>query len=123
MKHFITLLFLMVSTLSFSQNDLDSLLKVDKFEKVEYYGDNGINVRELINLDLFGRRHGICYSFNADGTLWGVARFKHGKKHGSWLIYYNNGTIAGEYEYHKGKRVGDWKLFNSDGDLIATRSY
>lgn len=123
MKHLITLLFLMVGLVGFSQTDLDSLSNVDKFEKVEYYGDNGVDVRELINLDWEGRRHGTCYSFHSDGSLWGIAIFKHGKKHGDWKIYNKSGALIGEYYYKKDKRIGDWKMYDESGGLVAQRTY
>jgi antitoxin component YwqK of YwqJK toxin-antitoxin module len=123
MKYLITIVFLAVSYMGFTQTDLDSLSKKNKFEVTTYYGDDSTMVRELINVDTHGKRHGTCYSFHTDGSLWGVANFKHGEKHGEWILYNTNGTIAGKYSFKKGKRTGRWSMYDINGDMVAERNY
>lgn len=122
MKYIITLLFLVIGYVSFSQScDVDSIYSPKKFMDVRHYEDGSI--REVGNHDFFERRHGEFYAFYPNGNISGYGQFKHGKKHGMWKTYAPDGVLIGIYHYRNGERHGDWFVFNHDGMLITEKRY
>jgi antitoxin component YwqK of YwqJK toxin-antitoxin module len=122
MKYLITLTFLIISCLSYSQdNSVNNLYKPNKFKKVVYYKTG--EIREIYNVDLSGKRHGKFYSFFEDGTLWGVGYHKHGKKHGEWKLFNRDKSMNGIHVYDKNKKVGHWIIYDSGGDFLAEKYF
>lgn len=122
MKQLVFLILVMFSYLVVGQNTaLDSLYEPGKFDKIEYYNDS--TIKEVYNVDLFGKRHGKFYSFYIDGSLWGYGEFKHGKKHGQWGVYRLSNNRVGYYQYSRGKRVGIWLIYDENGDIVSSRNY
>lgn len=86
------------------------------------YHENG-EVKEILSFNEEKELNGICYAYNKDGVLVGVASYKDGVKHGTWKVWRNNGTIAYKIKYKDGKKVGKWKVYDEDGNLLAVREF
>ena len=123
MKSLIAFLILIFFSLTgTTQTYLDSILKTEKYNNIEYYTDTEI-IHYVENINIYGKRHGKCYSFSRDGQLLSKAEFKRGKKHGEWSVYNGKGNLMAVFYYHKGSRTGHWKSFSDSGELIAERIY
>ncbi len=115
--------FILHSTFILSQTDLDSIMSSNKFNHIEYYKDTQI-IHYVENINVFGKKHGKCYSFNRNGVLTGIAEFKRGKKNGEWSVYHViTGSMVGLFYYKNGHRDGHWKSFDSSGKVIAELTY
>ena len=118
MKTSLTIIFLLISILCFTQLEdyyengqiKDSLvLENDLIKKTSYY-QNG-NIREIGYFDLDDRRHGKWKGYYENGNLFSEGSFLNGKQNGKWYELHENGQLKRIGNQSDGKRNGVWKSY------------
>jgi antitoxin component YwqK of YwqJK toxin-antitoxin module len=97
-----------------------TITSCNKSEKVYY--DTG-ELKELINIDDKGQKHGEYKRFDIDGTVLESATYDHGLQIGKRVIYFEKNKVEQESEYQQGVMHGILKVYYRSGGLKTEATY
>jgi uncharacterized protein len=86
------------------------------------YYDTG-ELKELINVDDKGNRHGEYKKFDIDGEILEIGSYENGAQIGKKIIYFEKDLIEQESEYKEGKMHGIHKVYYKNGKLKTQATY
>ncbi len=107
MKKYILLIALLVSGITFAQEQNIKLEAIGDLVKTTYYFDSGQVQQEGFFKD--GKLDGVWTSYSTNGTKIAVATYKNGEKTGKWFFWNNDILHEVDYTNSKIAAVKTWK--------------
>jgi uncharacterized protein len=86
------------------------------------YYDTG-ELKELINVDDNGNRHGEYKRFDIDGVILETGQYEDGFQIGKKIIFYEKNLLEQESEYKEGEMHGMHKVYFKNGKLKTQATY
>lgn len=109
MKNLVVVALMMISAISFAQNERTLKLNQDTNTiDVVYYHDNG-QISQTGAYTLDGKLHGEWLSFDAKGEKTALAKYDKGEKVGTWYFYQKDILQEVKYSDNRVAEVVTWK--------------
>lgn len=99
-------LFILFSTLLFSQKEGDNLILFENGDTSVYFYIHK------------GKKEGYEQTFFLNGHWQSVGNYHKGQKIGWWKWYYENGIVKTEGEFINDSKEGYWRCYNDSGSVI-----
>lgn len=113
MKNLVVVALMMISAISFAQNERTLKLNQDTNTiEVVYYHDNG-QISQTGAYTLDGKLHGEWLSFDTKGEKTVSATYDNGKKVGKWFYWNDNTLKEVDYSNNAIASVSEWTRSSS----------
>src|SRR5690606_7785488 len=108
MKNLVVVALMMISAISFAQNERTLKLNQDTNTiDVVYYHDNG-QISQTGAYTLDGKLHGEWLSFDKNGKKTVSATYENGKKTGKWFFWNDNTLKEVDYSNNAIASISEW---------------